>query len=144
MHNVSRSALVPHTSLQMFLLVDEAERYPEFLPWCTAAEVHFRQYNVTQATLELRKAGLRKRFTTRNKNDPGSSIEIALVDGPFKTLEGEWRFDQLSDAGSKVSLDLHFDFDSRITDRLLGPVFEEVCNSLVRAFTERAGIVYGP
>ena len=127
----------------MFKLVDEAEHYPEFLPWCSDAVVHHRDEKITDATLEMKKAGLTRRFRTRNENKPGESIRISLVDGPFRTLQGEWRFKPLGEEGSKVSLDLEFDFDNRMTDRLLGPFFEDICSKLVNAFTERAATVYG-
>ncbi|MEM8684803.1 MAG: type II toxin-antitoxin system RatA family toxin [Pseudomonadota bacterium] len=143
MRTISRHSLVRFSSDEMFRLVDDIERYPEFLPWCSGASVHSRDDTTVEASIEMSRVGLKQSFRTRNTNVPGESIRLTLVDGPFQQLEGEWRFDTLGDAGSKVSLDLSFEFDSRITDRLLGPFFEEICNSMVNAFTKRAEQVYG-
>lgn len=142
MRKVSRSALVSYSAEQMFGLVDDVERYPEFLPWCSDAELHFHENNELEASLELEKGGLRHRFRTHNKNVPGKSIEIRLVDGPFKTMRGNWAFDDL-DGGSRVSLDMEFEFKNRLTDKLLGPFFEDICNKLVNAFIQRADALYG-
>ncbi len=127
----------------MFGLVDDIAAYPEFLPWCHSAEVHSRSDEVVEATLELQKGAISKKFTTRNSRREFETIDLALVGGPFKHLRGGWRFKDLGDAGSKVSLDLEFEFESRLTDMLFGTFFEEVCNSLVDAFSRRAAVVFG-
>ena len=132
-----------YSSDEMFRLVDDIERYPEFLPWCSGATEYSRDESAIEASIEMSRVGLRQSFRTRNVNTPGESIQISLVDGPFRSLSGEWRFESLGEAGSKVSLDLSFEFESRVTDRLLGPFFEEICNSMVNAFTKRAQQVYG-
>ncbi len=129
--------------MQMYRLVDDVERYPEFLPWCSDATLHFRDGDQVEGSIEMRKSGLKKTFRTRNTHRAGESIVLTLVDGPFSSLTGEWQFKALGDDGSKVSLDIQFEFDSAITERLLGRFFEDVCNSMVRAFTERAANVYG-
>ncbi|MEL6870411.1 MAG: type II toxin-antitoxin system RatA family toxin [Pseudomonadota bacterium] len=143
MRKVRRSALVPHSAMQMFALVDDVAEYPQFLPWCTDAIVHERDnYNV-RATLELSKSGVAKRFTTNNVGVPGERLEMHLVDGPFSHLEGTWLFEQLGDAGSKASLHIDFEFSSPMVGMLFGNFFEQTCNSLVDAFTKRAQAVYG-
>lgn len=144
MRSVSRSALVPYSAEQMYLLVDDIEKYPQFLPWCHSAIVHSREPNVVEATLELRRGGLSKSFTTRNTLRPGEAIELELLGGPFRKLGGAWTFKPLGQGGCKVALDLEFEFDSRVTDMILGPFFEDICNSLVDAFTRRASDTYGP
>ena len=143
MRSVSRSALVPYTAGQMYALVADVESYPEFVPWCSDAKVLERGADYVVGTVEMRRAGLRKAFTTRNALVEGKSIGLALVDGPFRHLEGAWQFDALGDAGSKVTLSIEFDFDSRALDAMLGVFFEETLSSLVDAFTQRAGQVYG-
>ncbi len=144
MRRAKRNALVPFTPGQMFRLVDEAEHYPEFLPWCSAATVHYRDETSVEATLEMRRAGLRKSFRTRNTQVFGEYIRIELADGPFRVLEGHWTFTAIGDVGCRVELDIRFEFESAMLDRLLGHFFEDTLNSLVDAFTERAGVVYGP
>lgn len=143
MHRISRSALVPYPAERMFALVDDVESYPSFLPWCHDAQVHRRGPDEVEASLELRRGGISRTFRTRNILKPPVSIELRLVDGPFRRLAGEWRFQPLGADGSKVSLDLEFELESRLTDFILGAFFEDVCNSLVVAFTRRAHAVYG-
>ena len=128
----------------MYTLVEDVDSYPSFLPWCNDVEVHFREDNVVEATLELHRGHLSKRFRTRNTMHPKDSMDLALVGGPFRHLSGGWRFQSLGDSGSKVSLELEFEFDSRMLDLMIGAFFEDICNSLVDAFTQRAVSVYGP
>ena len=143
MRSVKRSALVPYKAQQMFGLVDDVAASPEFLPWCHSAEVHSRSDEVVEATLELQKGAISKKFTTRNSRREFEAIDLVLVGGPFKHLRGGWRFKDLGDVGSKVSLDLEFEFESRLTDMMFGTFFEEICNSLVDAFSRRAAVVFG-
>jgi len=147
MREVSRSALVPYSSGEMFDLVGDVESYPGFLPWCSDARVHSREERdgivFVDGAVEMRRAGLRRWFRTENRLLRPESIEMELIEGPFRTLSGGWRFRSIGETGSKVSLDLEFEFDSRVTNRLIGPFFVEICNSLVDAFTRRAQQVYG-
>jgi ribosome-associated toxin RatA of RatAB toxin-antitoxin module len=126
----------------MFSLVDDIESYPDFLPWCGGAEVHCRQDNVVEATLELRRGRLSKHFRTRNTATDRQSIAMQLVDGPFRHLSGVWSFTQLGDSGSKVALELEFEFSNRLIDAMLGAYFEDTCNSLVDAFIRRADAIF--
>lgn len=143
MRRVSRSALVPHTAEHMFALVEDVDSYPEFLPWCNDVEVHSRQGNVVEATLELHRGKISRRFRTRNTMRPTEAMSLELVSGPFRHLSGGWEFLGLGDAGSKVSLHMEFEFDSRALDVLIGRYFEQICNALVDAFTQRANEIYG-
>jgi len=143
MRKVSRSALVPYSAEKMYALVEDVDSYPQFLPWCNDVEVHFRKDNVVEATLELHRGKLSKRFRTRNTMHPTESMKLSLVGGPFRHLAGGWDFRRLGDAGSKVSLELEFEFETRALDLIVGAFFEDACNSLVDAFTQRAATVYG-
>ena len=143
MRKVSRSALVTYSPEQMFALVDDVEAYPEFLPWCVNTVVHHREERIVEATLELRRGSISKQFRTRNISDPGRSMDIALVGGAFRHLAGGWTFSPLGDLGCKVTLELEFEFSSRVIDKLFGTYFEDSCNSLVDAFTQRAHSKYG-
>ncbi len=143
MRKVSRSALVPYSAEDIYALVEDVDSYPQFLPWCNDVEVHFREGNVVEATLELHRGKLSKRFRTRNTMYPTESMHLSLVGGPFRHLAGGWEFMPLGDSGSKVSLQLDFEFESRALDLLVGAFFEDACNSLVDAFTQRAATVYG-
>jgi ribosome-associated toxin RatA of RatAB toxin-antitoxin module len=140
---VDRSAFVPYQADEMFRLVDDVDAYAQFLPWCSRSEVLSRTETEVEATLELSKGAIRKSFTTRNTLEPGRAINIELVGGPFRELCGGWQFKALDHAGSKVTLALKFEFESRILDSVFGAFFEDTCNSLVDAFTRRAADVYG-
>lgn len=127
----------------MFVLVDDVAAYPEFLPWCNSAEIHSRTDDIVEATLELQKGTINKKFTTCNSRQEYSAIDLALVGGPFRHLSGGWRFKDLGESGSKVTLELEFEFDSRLADMMFGAFFEDTCNSLVDAFSNRAVAIYG-
>ena len=143
MRKISRTALIPYSANQMYALVEDIVAYPEFLPWCTGSTLHSRDSDTIEASLELQRSGIRKSFRTRNSLRPGEAMDITLVGGPFRHLVGEWRFEQLGDDGSKVSLDLEFEFENRVTDAIFGRYFEDTCNSLIDSFTERAHAIYG-
>jgi len=140
---INKFALVPYTPAQMYALVDDIEAYPEFLPWCKSTWVLSRTEDEVRATIELSKGGVEKAFTTCNRNQKNKMIQMRLVEGPFKQLEGFWRFDALGDDGCKVSLDLEFEFASRMLGMVIGPVFSQIANSLVDSFQQRAVDVYG-
>lgn len=127
----------------MFGLVNDVESYPDFLPWCRAAEAsQLGEYEV-EASLEFARSGLHRRFTTRNTLKPGRAIRMELVSGPFRELSGHWSFQPLGDGGCKVVLDMRFEFASRLLEAVFAPVFAEVMNSLVDAFVARAHEVHG-
>lgn len=128
----------------MFRLVADIGEYPDFLPWCSDARELRRDGDTVDASIELHKGTIRKSFTTHNIRREGESITIHLLDGPFRQLEGVWKFADLGTQGSKVTLDMEFEFDSRLLDMMFGAFFEETCNSLVDAFIRRAQSVYGP
>ena len=142
MRIVNRSALVTYSTQQMFELVDDVDSYAEFLPWCHRSAVVSRTSEIVEAMVELQKGNIRKAFTTRNTLRKHESIELELLNGPFRSLSGGWSFDHLGSDGSKVTLALQFEFESRLVDMMFGAFFEETCNSLVDAFTRRAAQVY--
>ncbi|MHB1948367.1 MAG: type II toxin-antitoxin system RatA family toxin [Gammaproteobacteria bacterium] len=140
---IKRNALVSYTSRQMFELVDAVEEYPRFLPWCRSSHIISRSATEVEATLEIAWSGMHKNFTTRNHLYPHERIDITLVSGPFKHLEGRWSFIPLGDQGCKVNMELEFEFAGHIFDKLFQPVFNHIANSLVEAFVKRALEVYG-
>lgn len=127
----------------MYDLVNDVESYPEFLPWCRSATVHERDEQQVRATIEIAKGAINKSFTTRNLLFAPQRIELHLLDGPFRRLEGAWRFETLRENASKVTLDLDYEFSSRILGMVLGPVFGQIADTLVEAFSRRAHQVYG-
>ncbi len=143
MRRVKKSAIVAYTPIAMYRLVDDIERYPEFLPWCTGAELIERTEYQAIARLELSKGGVSKHFTTKNTLDPGRSVKMDLVDGPFRSLDGRWEFLEIGSQGCEIRLQVEFEFTSFLVELAFGQFFEQTCNSLVDAFTERAKAVYG-
>lgn len=143
MTTVSRSALLPYTAAEVFALVDDIESYPQFLPWCKSATILSRSEDEVRAALELSKGGVNKSFTTCNRMKKDKIIEMRLVEGPFHHLEGFWRFDPLGEQASKVSLDMEFEFSSRLLGMTVGPVFNQIAGTLVDSFCKRAVEVYG-
>lgn len=140
---IKRNALVSYTSRQMFELVDAVEEYPRFLPWCRSSHIISRSDTEVEASLEITWSGMHKTFTTRNHLYHHERIDISLVSGPFKHLEGRWSFVPLGDQGCKVHMELEFEFTGHIFDKLFQPVFNHIANSLVDAFVKRALEVYG-
>ena len=144
MKEVKRSALVPYSAEQMFALVEDIERYPQFLPWVAAAQLLERSPSEVVGRLEMHRAGMREVITTRNVLTPHREITLALVAGPFKTLAGHWTFEPIGEGrGTRVSLTIRFEFANPILNLLLSRSFEKSCNELVDAFVVRARSVYG-
>jgi ribosome-associated toxin RatA of RatAB toxin-antitoxin module len=144
MREVKRSALVPYTAEQMFALVDDIERYPQFLPWVAAAQVLERSASEVVGRLEMHRGGMREVITTRNVLTPPREITLALVSGPFKTLTGQWTFEPIgADRGTRVSLTMRFEFANAMLNLLLSRTFEKSCNEMVDAFVTRARAAYG-
>ncbi|PID45852.1 MAG: ubiquinone-binding protein [Proteobacteria bacterium] len=143
MPSINRSALVPFSAEQMFQLVDDISAYPEFLPWCGGAEEHKRDETQVQASVTIQKGTINKAFTTLNTLEKPHLIKLTLLDGPFKKLQGFWRFDEFSEDACKVILNLEFEFSNRLVGMALGPVFNQVANTFVDSFVARAKVVYG-
>ncbi|MBY0545027.1 MAG: type II toxin-antitoxin system RatA family toxin [Gammaproteobacteria bacterium] len=139
---INRSKVVEFSAAQMYGLVNDIDNYPVFLPWCTKSIVLSRSSDEIRAELTLSKGGLEKSFTTCNRLQENKMIEVRLVSGPFKQLEGFWRFEHLDDNSCKVSLDLEFEFSNFLISMALGPVFNQIANNLVDAFCQRALDLY--
>ncbi|HCA89550.1 MAG: ubiquinone-binding protein [Legionellaceae bacterium] len=139
---VKKSRVVQFSCAQMYELVNDVERYSEFLPYCSASHVIYRDADMVKATLVIAAAGMKKSFTTSNHQQLNKMIEIRLVDGPFKHLQGFWRFDEV-DRGCRIVFDLEFEFAGRMFSMLLGPIFEQITDKMVDAFCMRAEKLYG-
>ena len=140
---VQKSVLVPYAAEQMFELVERVEDYPEFLPWCGGATILERTAEETLARLEIDYHGVRTHFTTANRIERPERIVIALRSGPFRHLDGTWRFTGLDAGASKVELALRYEFASAVLERLIGPVFGRIAHTFVDVFVSRAEVVYG-
>jgi ribosome-associated toxin RatA of RatAB toxin-antitoxin module len=138
MQQVRKNALVPYAASSMFDLVDDIERYPAFLPWCSGAKVLSRSEAEVTATVTIGLAGLNAPFTTRNLNQRPGMIRLTLVDGPFQSLEGAWHFKALAQDACKVELHLDYELRSGLLGAALAPAFDQITRSLVDAFVRRA------
>jgi len=144
MSHIQRSALVHYSAEEMFRLVNDVADYPNFLPWCRSSAVISESDDEMIASVEIARGVLNKTFTTRNRLQEGRRIELTLVDGPFKKLQGYWQFEPLkTENACKVSLDLEFEFDNAMMSIAAKPIFTQIANSLVDAFCKRAVEVYG-
>lgn len=143
MIEIRRSALVRHSPEQMFSLVDGVEAYPKHFPWCSSASVIERDGNVLVARLDLHFAGLRHHFTTRNTAERPQRIDIRLVDGPLRSLDGLWSFTPLGEAGCKVALALDFDYAGRFGGSVLKLGFQGLANRMVDDFCRVADQIHG-
>ncbi|MCC6531384.1 MAG: type II toxin-antitoxin system RatA family toxin [Burkholderiales bacterium] len=143
MAQVDKTVLVEYACGQMFSLVQDAEQYPRFLPWCSAATVTPGENGVVRATLHIDYHGVHTSFGTENTHRPPNNIEIELMHGPFRHLHGSWNFTPLGDSACKIQLRLTYEFSNRILEKLVGPVFGFIANSLVDAFVRRAEQLHG-
>jgi ribosome-associated toxin RatA of RatAB toxin-antitoxin module len=141
--NVRRSALVPFSAENMFDLIETAEHYPDFLPWCAAARIVSRDENIVAAEVTVNYHGVRFQLATRNPKRRPDYMAIVLERGPFRRFNGEWHLTPLATSGCKIEFDLHYEFDSGLVGRLAGPMFERITNTLVDAFVERAHQTHG-
>lgn len=140
---INHSLAVPHSVSEMYELVNQVEDYSKFLPWCKESTVLSRSEDEVHATLVLASGAFQKSFTTCNRLQKDKMIEIRLVNGPFHQLEGFWRFEELENKQCRISLDLEFEFSSKLLALAFGPVFNQVANTLIDAFSKRAMEVYG-
>jgi ribosome-associated toxin RatA of RatAB toxin-antitoxin module len=142
MQLVERSALVTYTPAEMFALVNDVPRYPEFLPWCVGAKMQETSPAERLATLKISHGVLQAEFTTRNTLSPDAKIQMQLTHGPFRDLKGEWRFDGIADRGSRVAFKVEFEFKNRLTATAFNAIFETLCAGIVDAFVRRAQQIY--
>ncbi|NRA61371.1 MAG: SRPBCC family protein [Psychrobium sp.] len=143
MAQVNRSALVMFSAAQMYDLINDVSAYPQFLPGCVGSDIVSFDGDVMVASVDVAKAGISKKFTTSNTLKLNERIDMALVDGPFKSLQGGWQFLVLDDNACKVSLSLEFEFSNKLVEMAFGKVFKELVGNMVGAFTQRAKVVYG-
>jgi len=142
LHHISKSAIVPYSPQQMFALVNAINDYPQFLNWCSGASILNQSEHQITASVEINKGGFKQKFITKNTLRAFDLIEMELLDGPFKTLSGQWRFEALGDNAAKVALELQFSFKSRLMDIALSSIFTQIANSQLDAFIMRAKQVY--
>jgi ribosome-associated toxin RatA of RatAB toxin-antitoxin module len=142
-NEIRKSALVAHSSERIFDLIEAAEHYPEFLPWCAAATILARSEDTVSARITIDFHGVRFHFSTQNSKRRPEFMAIHLEHGPFRHFEGEWRLARLADDACRIEFTLRYEFQSAVTARLAGPVFDRIANTLVDAFVARADATCG-
>jgi len=143
MPSVKRKTQVPYNASQMFDLVNDVEAYPQFLQWCRGAHIQRTDGDVIEAVVDIGIGGLKQSFTTKNTLERPNSIAMELVSGPFRHLQGGWRFTDLSDGGSEVCLELDFEVQRSPLSVVFATVFEELARAQMSAFVRRAEQQYG-
>ncbi len=142
MAQVQKSVLINHSASRMYALVDDVTKYPEFLPWCSGAEISKQDDMSTIATLHIAYHGLHQKVTTENHKNYPSAMDIKLKDGPFKHLEGAWRFIALNESACKIEFMLNYEFANSLLEKMISPVFSHIANTFVDGFVARADVVY--
>lgn len=143
MPTVNQSALVGYSAEQMYCLVNDYEKYPQFLSGCIAAKTLSLGDNELNAELVIQKLGISQRFSTHNAMIPNEKITMQLLDGPFKHLNGAWTFQPFDEQSCKISLQLEFEFESPLVAAVFGKIFSELTLKMVNAFKVRAKEIYG-
>lgn len=143
MKKIARTALLPYSAHQMYALVNDVTSYTEFLPWCGDSEVISESGIEMIASVTIAKMGITQTFKTRNHLVEGERIEMNLLDGPFKSLKGEWFFKVLDVDACKIQFEVEFEVNSGLLNAAIGPIFEQISSTLVDSFCERAKQVYG-
>jgi ribosome-associated toxin RatA of RatAB toxin-antitoxin module len=138
---IHRSALVERPAFHFFDLIEAAECYPQFLPWCVGATIISRDDSLVSADLRVRYAGVHFEVRTRNPKQRPEHMTIHLERGPFKRFEGEWKLRALGEDACKVDFTLDYEFASRMVTSVAGPVLDRMANAMVDAFVSRALVV---
>jgi len=139
-----RSAYVAHPAARMFELIEAAESYPDFLPWCVGARVLRRDDNVVVARIDVAWHGARFSFVTRNPKHAPQWMTIGLEEGPFRHFAGHWQLEALTDWGCRIDFTLSWAFARAWQSSLAGPVLERLAGTLVDAFIRRADQLAAP
>ena len=139
---VEKSVLLPYSAEQMFVLVDNVAEYPQFLPWCGGTTVTVLDENTIQAVVDINYHHVKQSFTTKNVRVAGQRIDMKLIRGPFKHLEGSWHFIALTPTACKIEFRLNYEFANKLLETVVGPVFHYIASTFVEAFIKRAELVY--
>lgn len=142
MAQVKKTVIINHSAGEMFLLVDDVLKYPEFLPWCGGVDLIHQDDQSTTATLHIAYHGLHQNFTTQNSKTFPSLMTIQLKDGPFKHMDGVWQFTALNDEACKIEFSLNYEFANQFLEKIIAPVFNRIANTFVDGFVVRADKIY--
>jgi ribosome-associated toxin RatA of RatAB toxin-antitoxin module/CRP-like cAMP-binding protein len=135
---VRRSLLMPYPAESMFDLIEQAEHYPQFIPWCTDAVILERTEELVAARISMRVAGLTLSLQTRNPKRRPEWLALRMVQGPLRRFEGEWHLTPLNAQACRIEFTLTYEFADRIIERVAGPVFARMADTMVDAYVARA------
>lgn len=142
MSNFYKESKVQYSAEQMYALVNDVDAYPDFLLWCRHIEVYEQSEQSLNAAVEIAFSGIHYRFITTNKMQLNEWIKMNFVEGPFKVLEGQWRFKEQAD-GCLVSLEMDFEFENKFVQYTISKAFNIIIYSLAESFIQRAKFIYG-
>ncbi len=143
MPTINQATLVPYSAEQMYALVNDYESYPQFLSGCVGAKTLTTAEDELEAELHIQKLGISQRFSTHNKMVPNQKIEMQLLNGPFKSLQGAWTFTPFDEQSCKIALHLEFEFSNPMIAMVFGKIFNELTQKMIQSFKKRAKEVYG-
>lgn len=143
MHHICKSAVLPYSAGQIMALIEDIRAYPQFLPWCGRTRVIQDKGEEVVAEITISHGAFGKSFTTKNRYQRPKLAEVRLVNGPFRFLEGLWQLEH-DPKGTRVTLDMRFEFASRLMGAFLEPIFKQAAETMVQRFAQRARVVYGP
>ena len=135
--------VLPYSPEQLYNLVADIERYPEFLPWCLAAKIRRREGRTIHADLMIGFRMVRERFTSKVDLEPTRRIDVAYAEGPFKYLNNHWEFNEAPGGGCEIDFFVEFEFRNRVLQKLIEVLFHEAVRRMVSAFEGRARALYG-
>jgi ribosome-associated toxin RatA of RatAB toxin-antitoxin module len=136
--DITRSVLVPYPVESMFDLIERAEAYPEFLPWCTGAEIFERSDEWVAARIEFSYFKIHFGVRTRNQKHRPEWLKVRLVEGPFRRFQGDWLLTPLGSAGCSIRFDVSYEISDGLLDTLARPAVDYVSRSMMDAFVKRA------
>jgi ribosome-associated toxin RatA of RatAB toxin-antitoxin module len=142
MADVRKNVLVNHSAEKMFNLVDHIEGYPSFLPWCGGSQIIERNNEITKASIHIKYHGVNQSFTSQNIKNYPHRIDLKLIDGPFKALEGFWIFTPINKDACSIEFYLHYEFSNFILGKLISPIFSKIANTFVDGFVTQADKIY--
>ena len=134
---------LPYSQKELYELVARVDRYPEFLPWCTAARITRREGDTFYADLVVQFKVFRERFRSKVTEHPNHLIDVEYITGPFRYLNNHWRFIEGDDGGCTIDFCVDFEFRSKVLQKLIGLLFNEAVSRMVAAFEARAKQLYG-
>lgn len=143
MPQFSEEKILPYTPEQVYALVVDVAKYPEFLPWCIGARIYNKQPTLFDADVMIGFKMFREKFTSRVTMEEYAAVNVDYIKGPMKRLYNHWKFTPTGDGQCHVDFEVDFEFSSKLLNDMIGGLFEKACHKMVSAFEERAQKLYG-